>query len=84
MMLVVASVGVALVVFIIYALERRSKDESIVWSDALKLSLFGGLLTSGVVFASTAEVSAISEATAAVVSEAQSAAQDMFVGTPSF
>jgi uncharacterized membrane protein YdcZ (DUF606 family) len=84
MMLVVASVGVALVVFIIYALERRSKDESIVWSDALKLSLFGGLLTSGVVFASTAEVSTISEATAAVVSEAQSVAQDMFVGTPSF
>jgi uncharacterized membrane protein YdcZ (DUF606 family) len=84
MMLVVASVGVALVVFIIYALERRSKDETIVWPDAIKLSLFGGLLTSGVVFASTAELSTISETAAAVVTEAQTVAQDMFVGTPSF
>ena len=84
MMLVVASVGVALVVFIIYALERRSKDQTIVWPDAMKLSLFGGLLTSGVVFASTADVASIPETVAAVVTETQAVAQDMFVGTPSF
>jgi uncharacterized membrane protein YeiH len=84
MILIVASVGVALVVFIVYALERRSKDESIVWPDAVKLSLFGGLLTSGILFASTADISAISETAAAVVTETQAVAQDMFVGTPSF
>ena len=84
MMLVVASVGVALVVFIIYALERRSKDQTSVWPDAMKLSLFGGLLTSGVVFASTADVASIPETVAAVVTETQAVAQDMFVGTPSF
>ena len=84
MMLVVAAVGVALVVFIIYALERRSKDESIVWPDAVKLSLFGGLLTCGIVFASTADVASIPETVAAVVTETQAVAQDMFVGTPSF
>ena len=82
--MLVASVGVALVVFILYALERRSKEETIVWTDALKLSIFGGLLTSGVVFASGSDLSAIPEATAAVVSETQAIAQDMFVGTPSF
>lgn len=81
MLLVVASIGVALVVFIIYALERRSKEEPIVWSDATKLSLFGGLLTSGVVFASTADLTALPETAAAAVTET---AQDMFVGTPSF
>ena len=56
MMLVITSVAVALVVFIIYALERRSRDKPIDWIDASKLSLFGGLLTSGVVFATTSDV----------------------------
>ena len=84
MMLVVASIGVALVVFIIYALERRSKEETIVWSDALKLSLFGSLLTSGIVFASSADVSTLPEVAGSVVTETQAIAQEMFVGTPSF
>jgi uncharacterized membrane protein YeiH len=84
MMLVVASIGVALVVFIIYALERRSKEETIVWSDALKLSLFGGLLTSGVVFAASTDVSTLPEVAGSVVTETQAIAQEMFVGTPSF
>jgi NCAIR mutase (PurE)-related protein len=80
MMMIIASMAVALVSFIVYALERRSKQEPIVWEDALKLSLFSGVITSGVVFASTADVPVITE-TAAVVSEV---AQDMFVGSPSF
>lgn len=78
--MIIASMAVALVSFIVYALERRSKQEPIVWEDALKLSLFSGVITSGVVFASTADVPVITE-TAAVVSEV---AQDMFVGSPSF
>lgn len=78
--MIIASMAVALVSFIVYALERRSKQEPIVWEDALKLSLFSGVITSGVVFASTADVPVLTE-TAAVVSEV---AQDMFVGSPSF
>ena len=80
-MIVIASIGVALVAFILYALERRSKQEPIVWEDALKMSVFGGLITAGVVFASTAEP--VAQTVAAVVADAQ-AAQDMFVGTPAF
>lgn len=83
MMIVVASLAVALVSFIVYALERRSKQEPIQWENALKLSLFSGIITSGVVFASTADVNAIVEA-AKVVPEAAAAAQDMFVGIPQF
>jgi TRAP-type C4-dicarboxylate transport system permease small subunit len=81
MMIVVVSLAVALVAFIVYALERRSKDEPIVWADALKLSLFGGLVSAGVVFTTTAEtVTAVTTA----VAELPAAAQEMFVGNPTF
>jgi len=83
MMMIIASIAVALVSFIVYALERRSKKEPIVWEDALKLSLFSGIVTSGVVFASTADVTSVSEV-AKTVSETAASAQDMFVGSPSF
>lgn len=77
MMLVVISVAVALVAFILYALERRSKDEPIVWVDALKFSVFGGLTSAGIVFATTAESSVPDLPAVAAV-------QEMFVGSPSF
>jgi hypothetical protein len=77
MMLVVVSIAVALVAFILYALERRSKEEPIVWSDALKFSLFGGLTSAGIVFATSAE-SSVPELPAIA------AVQEMFVGSPSF
>lgn len=80
MMLVISSLAVALVVFILYALERRAKTEPIVWFDAGKLSLFGGLLTAGVVFASTSEV--VTEVASKI--ELPTAVQEMFVGTPTF
>lgn len=83
MMLLIASLAVALVSFIVYALERRSKKEPIVWEDAAKLSLFSGIVTSGVVFATTADVSTVLE-TANTISESAAAAQDMFVGSPTF
>ena len=76
-MLVVISVAVALVAFILYALERRSKDEPIVWVDALKFSVFGGLTSAGIVFATTAESSVPDLPAVAAV-------QEMFVGSPSF
>lgn len=81
-MLVVISIAVALVAFILYALERKSKDEPIVWGDALKLSLFGGLLSAGIVFTTTAEP--VATAVVSAVTEVPSVAQEMFVGTPSF
>jgi hypothetical protein len=77
MMIVIASVAVAIVVFIVYALDRKAKGEPISWETAGKLSLFGGILTSGVVFASTVEN--VTEIVKAVVPS-----QDMFVGIPTF
>ena len=79
--LVISSLAVAIVAFIVYALERKAKSEPIIWENALKLSLFGGLVTSGVVFATTVD---IPEVVTTVTETLPSAAQEMFVGTPSF
>ena len=76
-MIVVASLAVSIVVFIIYALDRKAKGEPISWETAGKISLFGGILTSGVVFASS--VDNVTEVVKAVVPT-----QDMFVGVPTF
>ena len=75
--ILVVSAAVALVAFIVYALERRSREEPIVWYDALKFSLFGGLISAGIVFATTAE--AVTETLREIP-----LVQDMFVGSPSF
>lgn len=83
MMIVIASVAVALVAFILYALDRRSKEQPIEWDQAGKVSLMSGLITSGVVFATTAEVPAVVEGVKTVTETVESV-QDMFVGTPSF
>jgi hypothetical protein len=80
MMIIVASVAVALVCFILYALERKSKSEAIDWSQAGKLSVFGGLITSGVVFATSGE--GIPDLTKALPTLGET--QDMFVGLPTF
>jgi hypothetical protein len=84
MMIIIASVAVALVAFILYALDRKSKGEPIAWDTAGKLSLFGGLLTSGVVFATASDsvvevVKTVSENVPAIAP-----VQDMFVGQPTF
>lgn len=84
MMIVIAAVAVAMVAFILYALERKSKGEPISWEHAGKLSLFSGLITSGVVFSTTADaVSNVTDVASTVV-EKVADVQDMFVGTPSF
>jgi hypothetical protein len=82
MMIVVASIAVALVAFILYALDRKTKGEPISWETAGKLSLFGGLVTSGVVFATGTE--SIVEVTKTVTESLPPAVQDMFVGVPTF
>lgn len=85
MMIVIAAVSVALVAFILYALERKSKGEPISWEHAGKLSLFAGLITSGVVFATTTEaISEVVTTSATAVAAAIPDIQEMFVGTPSF
>jgi uncharacterized membrane protein len=79
MMIPIAAVSVALVCFIVYALERRSKGEPIDWVDAGKLSLFGGIISAGVVFATTTDV-----VTDAVKTMEIPSVQDMFIGRPTF
>ena len=79
MMIVIASLAVAIVCFIVYALERRSKNESIDWLDAGKVTIFGGIISAAVVFAVTTDV------VADVVKEVDiPSVQDMFVGKPTF
>jgi 3-dehydroquinate dehydratase len=83
MMIVIAALSVALVCFILYALERRSKTEPINWMDAGKVTVIGGIITAAVVFATTTEV--IADAVKAVdIPVVAAATQDMFVGKPSF
>ena len=79
MMLVIASLAVAIVCFIVYALERRSKNESINWFDAGKITVFGGILSACVVFGTSSEVVAD-----AVKNLELPVVQDMFVGKPTF
>lgn len=79
MMIIIAALSVALVSFILYALERRTKSEPIVWEHALKLSLFGGIISAGVVFAATTD--GVKETLESVDLPA---VQEMFVGTPAF
>ncbi len=81
-MIVIASVAVGLVAFILYALDCKSKSEPISWETAGKLSLFGGLVTSGVVFATTSTES-VTEVVK-TVAENIPAPQDMFIGKPTF
>ena len=83
MMLIVISLAVSLVAFIMYALDRRSKEQPISWPDAMKLTVFSGLITSGVVFATTSDLPNLAESIKVVAENVQSSA-DMFVGTPQF
>jgi TRAP-type C4-dicarboxylate transport system permease small subunit len=84
MMIVIASLAVAIVAFILYVLERRTSNQSISWEHAGKLSLFSGLITSGVVFATTTDGLSSLPNAIQTVSDNASEIQDMFVGTPSF
>ena len=80
-MRVISGVAVALVCFILYALDRKAKSEPIAWDSATKLSLFGGLLTSGIVFATTTDVTTVVDTVKDAIPDA---AHDMFVGKPTF
>ena len=84
MMIIIASVAVALAAFIIYALDRRSKEQPIEWDQAGKISILSGLITSGVVFSTTAELPAINPEIVKNIADNLPSTEDMFVGSPSF
>ena len=77
MMLLYIPVAIAIVCFILYALDRRAKEEPIDWITAAKLSLFGGLISGGLVYSLSGEI------TLPEVLEVPTV-QEMFVGTPAF
>ena len=81
MWILYVSVGVARVSFILYALDRRSKQEQIDWFTAAKLMVFGGLMSGGIVYVtqSPETVELIKE----VIPEGP-VIQEMFVGNPTF
>ena len=73
-------VGIVVVVAgVLYMLDRRSKEEPLVFLDGAKIAAGAGTLAGGVVFALGG-----SEGTAAAAAPVVSAVQDMFVGKPEF
>jgi len=81
MMILYIAIGVALVSFILYALDRRSKKEPIDWFTAAKLTLFGGLIAGGVAYVSTSSTTELKE----IIPKPEIAiVQEMFVGVPTF
>lgn len=82
MMPLYIALAVALICFILYALDRRFKGEPIEWLSASKLTILGGLLSGGITYTfSSPEV--VAEVVQTVVPEAP-AVQEMFVGVPTF
>jgi hypothetical protein len=80
-MLVYISIGVALVSFILYALDRRSKKEPIDWFTGLKFMLFGGIMSGGVGYVSQSPETI--EIVKEVIPEVP-VVQEMFIGSPTF
>lgn len=63
---------------VLYLLDRRSKSEPIVWSDAIKIGGGAGTIAGGILYSMTAPESA------AVAEPLVGAVQEMFVGKPEF
>ena len=72
---------VAIVAIVLYVWERRTKQQSVEWTDAAKLGVGAGSIAGGVAYAMGAEGVAD---TVERVAEVASAAQEMFVGKPEF
>jgi len=72
-------IAVALVCFILYALDRRAKNEAIDWLTAGKMTVFGGAIAGGIVYVlKTDVVEIIKEIPEIPIT------QEMFVGVPTF
>jgi TRAP-type C4-dicarboxylate transport system permease small subunit len=72
---------VVFAVVVIYVVERYTRQKPVEVSDALKLGALGGAVTGGVLYTIGEGGGA---ATTELLDAATSAAQDMFVGKPSF
>lgn len=83
MMIGYVAIGVSLITFIIYALDRRSKQEPLDWIVAAKLSFFGGLIASGVAYISTSTTTDLKDLVSEIKPEIP-VVHEMFVGVPSF
>jgi dihydrodipicolinate synthase/N-acetylneuraminate lyase len=88
-MLVYIVLIVALLCFILYVIDRRMRSEPIDWMTALKVTSVGALLSGGTGYAlSSEDVSQVVEKVVEVVKEVpvpvSEAAQEMFVGVPTF
>jgi hypothetical protein len=68
---------VAVLAFVLYVWDRRSKGAAIEWMDAGKLSISAGGVAAGVAYAMGGEDSP-------VIQSAVSTVQDIFVGKPEF
>lgn len=77
MMWLYIPVAIAILCFILYALDRRAKEEPIDWITAAKLSSFGGLMSAGLVYSLSNEIQLPEVLDIPTV-------QEMFVGTPAF
>ena len=77
MLLMVAGV-VAVIAFVLYVWDRKSKGDDIEWMDAGKLALGAGATAGGIAYAVGTE-----DVADAVTSVAEKA-QEMFVGKPEF
>jgi hypothetical protein len=82
MMPLYIALAVALICFILYALDRRFRSEPIDWMSASKLTVLGGLLSGGIAY-TVSSPEAVVEVAKAVLPEAP-VAQEMFVGVPTF
>lgn len=71
--------AVAIVMFILYTLDRKSKGEPIAWDSALKFGVFGALIGGGVSFVAKGGEIPIPEALPEIP-----LVQEMFVGNPTF
>jgi hypothetical protein len=82
MWIIYVSIGVALVSFILYALDRRSKQENIDWFTAAKLMVFGALMSGGIVYVTQSPETV--ELIKTIPVPEGPVIQEMFVGTPTF
>jgi len=81
MMIIYIAVATAIVCFILYALDRRSKTEPIDWFTAGKLTAFGGLLAGGIAYVTT---STSPKEVVETLNTEIPIVQEMFVGNPTF
>ena len=78
--MVYITVASSLICFILYAIDRRLRGESLDWMTAVKITSVGSLLSGGIAYAvSSPEV----VDTVKIVAD-MPIAQEMFVGVPTF